>query len=260
MAGGGAGIAWRDGDLIVTSAHVVTTPRVTVVLPEGRAIPGRVVRRDTHRDLALLRAAGASLPPVDTVDPRSLRPGTLLFAVGHPLGVTDAVSAGVLQATGLLPPGLELPAGKRRLSWVQADVHLAPGNSGGPLADAAGRVLGVSAMIVSGIALAVPAPDVAAFVGGRGSGLRLGVVARAVALSDADRIGLALDDVERGAPADRAGLEAGDVVVALDGRPLHSTADLQRSVGRARGGWLTVDVIRGVSWRRHQIALGATAT
>jgi serine protease Do len=261
-AGGGAGIAWRGDELIVTNAHVAMTPRLSVVLPEGRAVPGEVIRRDAHRDLALVRAPGASLPRVSTADPRTLRPGTLVFAVGHPLGVTDAVSAGVLQATGPLPPGLGLPGDKRRLSWVQADLRLAPGNSGGPLADAAGRVVGVAAMIVAGLALAVPAPDVEAFVAAGASGFpaRLGVVARPVALGDPDRIGLALAIVERGAPADRAGLAAGDVLVAVDGEPLHTPADLERSVHGARGGWMTVDVVRGARWRRHQVALGATTT
>jgi len=259
-AGGGAGIAWGGDGLIVTSAHVVPTPEATVVLRDGASHEAVVVRRDPHRDLALVRAAGVELPPVEIADPRTLRRGTLLFAVGHPLGVTDAVSAGVLQATGPLPPGLELPGGKRGLAWVQADVRLAPGNSGGPLADAAGRVVGVSAMIVAGLALAVPAPDAEAFVAGYRSGPRLGVVARAVVLSDTDRIGLALDRVERGAPADRAGLVAGDVVVAIDGAPVHSPSDLSRSVRRARGGWLTLDVVRGARWRRLQVVLGAAAT
>jgi serine protease Do len=161
--GSGAGIAWRPGGLIVTSAHVVAGERATVVLPNGRAVPGEVLRRDARRDLALI-LVGATLPAVRTGDPRRLRPGTLLFAVGHPLGVRDAVSVGLLQATGPLPPGLQVPGLSRSLAWVQADLRLAPGNSGGPVADAEGRVIGVSAMVVAGLGLAVPAPEVDAFV------------------------------------------------------------------------------------------------
>ena len=257
--GGGAGFAWRADGLIVTNAHVATTPGVTVVLSGGRAVPGRVTRRDPRRDLALVRLPGISPPAVDRVDPRALRPGALLFAVGHPLGVTDAVSTGVLQATGPLPPGLDVPSFQRRLAWVQADVRLAPGNSGGPLADAIGRVVGVSSMIVAGIALAVPAPEVEAFVVAAAATPRLGVTAHAVILPDTGRIGLALDGVERGAAADRAGLAAGDVLVAVDDRPLRSAADLERCLRRVRGGWLTVDVLRGLSWRRLQVALQASA-
>jgi serine protease Do len=160
-AAGGAGIAW-SGDLFVTSAHVVSGSHATIVTPDGRAVPGEVVRRDAERDIALVRAAAgeANVPAVVTGDPYGLRSGSLVFAVGHPFGVRDAVSMGVLQAVSPLPRGYGLN-GKGSLVWIQADVRLAPGNSGGPLADAQGRVIGVVAMVVSGMALAVPAPDVA---------------------------------------------------------------------------------------------------
>lgn len=157
-AAGGAGIAW-SGDLFVTSAHVATGSHVTIVTTDGRAVPGDVVRRDAERDIAVVRAPGASVPTVVTGDPYALRSGSLVFAVGHPFGVRDAVSVGILQAVSPLPRGYALN-GKGSLVWIQADVRLAPGNSGGPLADAQGRVIGVAAMIVSGVALAVPAPDV----------------------------------------------------------------------------------------------------
>ena len=123
-----------------------------------------MVRRDPRRDLAIVLAPGVSPPAVRWADPGGLRPGSLLFAVGHPLGVLDAVSTGVLQATGPLPPGLGVPGLPGDLAWVQADLRLAPGNSGGPMADADGRVVGVAAMVVAGLGLAVPAPEVEAFV------------------------------------------------------------------------------------------------
>lgn len=158
---GGAGIAWGRPDLFVTSAHVVSRERVTVVTPEGRAVTGAVIRRDTARDLAVVHAAGAGdeLPVARAGVPQIMRPGSLVVAVGHPFGHVDAVSVGVFQAVGPLPRGLGLN-GKGSLPWVQADVRLAPGNSGGPLADAEGRVIGVAAMVVSGLALAVPVTDV----------------------------------------------------------------------------------------------------
>jgi serine protease Do len=166
--GGGAGLAWGAGgapDLFVTSAHVVTGGRVTVVTSDGRALAGEVVRRDADRDVAIVHAPGAGVPAVVAGDPYTLRPGSLVFAVGHPFGIRNAVSVGVFQAVGAPPPGFGL-AGQGSRAWVQADVRLAPGNSGGPLADAEGRVIGVAAMIVSGLALAVPAPDVARLVMG----------------------------------------------------------------------------------------------
>jgi serine protease Do len=158
----GAAIAWSDGGLFVTSAHVIRSSRMTIVTPDGRSARGEVVWRDRDRDVALVRAPAAAMPPIRTADPGTMRPGSLVLAIGHPFGQVDAVSTGVLQSVGQLPPGLDFEG--RRLRWVQADVRLAPGNSGGPLADADGRVIGVAAMVVAGLALAVPAPDVEALL------------------------------------------------------------------------------------------------
>src|SRR5256885_4686921 len=102
-AAGGAGIAW-SGDLFVTSAHVVTGSHATIVTPDGRAVPGEVVRRDAERDITVVRAAGTGVPAAVAGDPYALRPGALVFAVGHPFGVRDAVSVGVLQAVSPMPP------------------------------------------------------------------------------------------------------------------------------------------------------------
>jgi len=162
----GAAIAWGDGGLFVTSAHVNRSPRMIVLTPEGRRVPGEVVWQERRRDVALVRAPGAAMPPVQTADPSGMRPGSLVLAIGHPFGLVDAVSTGVLQSVGELPLELDFEGG--RLCWVQADVRLGPGNSGGPLADPDGRVIGVAAMIVAGMALAVPAPDVEALLASSG--------------------------------------------------------------------------------------------
>lgn len=164
---GGAGLAWGAPDLFVTSAHVVTGVGVTVATPDGRLVAGDVLRRDAERDLALVHAPGAGVPSAGLGDPQTLRSGSLVFAVGHPFGVKDAVSIGVFQATGALPPGYRLN-GAGSLAWVQADLRLAPGNSGGPLADVDGKVIGVATMIVSGLALAVPVPEVQRLLVGLG--------------------------------------------------------------------------------------------
>ena len=162
----GAAIAWTDGGLFVTSAHVIRSPRMTVVTPDGRRVPGELVWQERRRDIALVRAPAAGMPPVRTADPLAMRPGSLVLAIGHPFGLVDAISTGVLQSVGELP--LELDFDGRRMRWVQADVRLGPGNSGGPLANADGQVIGVAAMIVAGMALAVPAPDVEALVASSG--------------------------------------------------------------------------------------------
>jgi len=163
--GGGGGGGGGGGDLFVTSAHVVSARKAVLVTPDGRAVEATVVGRDVDRDIALLHAPEARVPAVTCGDPYALRPGALVFAVGHPLGVKDAVSVGVFQAVGAIPLGFGMAERRPRrgrspfIPWVQADVRLAPGNSGGPIADVEGNVIGVAAMIVSGLALAVPAPD-----------------------------------------------------------------------------------------------------
>ena len=162
----GAAISWGDGDLFVTSAHVIRSPRMTLVTPDGRRVPGELVWQERRRDVALVRAPGAAMAPVRTADPSAMRPGSLVVAIGHPFGLVDAVSTGVLQSVGELPFGFDFEG--RTLRWVQADVRLGPGNSGGPLADADGRVIGVAAMIVAGLALAVPAPEVEALLASSG--------------------------------------------------------------------------------------------
>src|SRR5881409_2785632 len=130
-----------------------------------RLVRDQRARRDAERDIAVVRAAGAGVPAVVAGDPYALRSGSLVFAVGHPFGVRDAVSVGVLQAVSPLPRGYGLN-GNGSFVWIQADVRLAPGNSGGPVGDAQGRVIGVAAMVVSGMALAVPVPDVERFLSG----------------------------------------------------------------------------------------------
>lgn len=137
----GAGVVWRADGLILTNAHVAEGA-VSVVLPDRRVLPARLAARDVEHDLAALVVEATGLSAAELGDSDTLRVGELVLAVGNPLGVVRALSAGLVHATG------------RR--FIQADLRLAPGNSGGPLADARGRVVGLNAMIVGGLALAVP--------------------------------------------------------------------------------------------------------
>jgi serine protease Do len=150
----GSGVLWPRG-CVVTSAHVIREPRVTVRLVDGVRVDGRLVARDRDADVALLRIAGGGLPAA-RVATAAARVGSLVVAVGHPLGVRGALTTGIVHAIGPVVPG--------GASWIQADVRLAPGNSGGPLADASGAVIGLNAMVAGGLALAVPVSRVIAFV------------------------------------------------------------------------------------------------
>ena len=149
----GAGVVWREPRAIVTNAHVVGTHETCVVrFTDGRTREGRVVRKDEDRDLALIEVAGAGDDVEGAVrgEAARLRPGEVVLALGHPFGMSGALVIGVVHASG-----------KR---WIQADLRLAPGFSGGPLADAAGRVVGINAMVAHGLGLAVPAAAVEEFL------------------------------------------------------------------------------------------------
>jgi serine protease Do len=148
VSGGGSGIVWDHDGHIVTNAHVVRGEKTVDVRARGEQRTARVIWRDKARDLAVLHAEPlASAIPAEIGDSSFLRPGQLVVAAGNPLGITGAVTAGVIHSTG--------PA------WIEADVRLAPGNSGGILADASGRVVGITAMIMNGLALAVPSNEAA---------------------------------------------------------------------------------------------------
>jgi serine protease Do len=154
-AGAGSGVLWGSDGLIVTNAHVVRG-RANIVLPSGRALEARLLARDPEHDLAALAIDSCALSSAEIGDSDSLRVGELVVAVGNPLGLAGAVTAGVIHAIG--------PRRSAGPSLIQADLRLAPGNSGGPLADAAGRVIGINAMIAGGLALAVPSNLVARFL------------------------------------------------------------------------------------------------
>ena len=152
----GAGVVWLRGGIVITNAHVAAGPRAEVVLPDGRALAAVVTARDPRRDLAVLAVTTESLEPALRADARGLRAGELVVALGHPLGVVYAAALGVVHRA---PTGARGPAG-----WLHADILLAPGISGGPLADTQGRVVGINAMIVGGLGIAVPTHVVEAFV------------------------------------------------------------------------------------------------
>ena len=151
----GSGVLWPRG-CVITNAHVARRSRVAVRLVDGRRLEGELVARDADADLALLRVPGTGMPTATLADAEALRVGSVVVAMGHPLGVRGALTAGIIHAMGPLKPG-----GR---SWIQADVRLAPGNSGGPLADASGRVVGLNAMIAGALALAIPIGQVMEFV------------------------------------------------------------------------------------------------
>jgi serine protease Do len=147
--GQGSGIVWSRNGLIVTNAHVVHGDAAQVELWDGRRFPARVLVRDPWRDLALLRVNAPELYAVAAADSDAVRPGELVIAVGNPFGFAGAVSTGVVHSSGPI-------RGMGRQRWIRAGVRLAPGNSGGPLANASGQVIGINTAIVNGLGIAAP--------------------------------------------------------------------------------------------------------
>ncbi len=146
-------MVWNANGLIVTNAHVVPDARTEIVDASGRRRTARVMKRDHERDLAFLATSPDGLEPAEIGDSASVRSGQIVLAMGHPLGIPGRASMGAIHAVGPLGFGA-------RKNWIQTDVRLAPGNSGGILADAAGRVIGINTMIFHGIGLAVPSNEV----------------------------------------------------------------------------------------------------
>ena len=164
--GAGAGIIWRSDGIVVTNYHVIHRGRPRVSLLDGSEYPTSLLAKARHIDLALLKlelpeSEPASLPVAEIADSRLLRVGQIALALGHPWGQLGSVSMGVITSLGSLP----LRWRKRTVNVIRTDAGLAPGNSGGPLIDASGAVIGINTMIVGGDqGVAVPSHVVNEFV------------------------------------------------------------------------------------------------
>ena len=252
--GGGAGVVWRPDGTIVTNRHVVRDERAEIVLRDGTRHVGIVVARHPDRDLAVIKVAADGLPSAEVGDSSTVRPGQLVFALGHPVGYQHAVTAGVVVAAGQAATA----AGPRTGDWLQTDVTLLPGNSGGPLVDARGRVVGISTMVQGDLSLAVPSLAVERFVEGHGRGpsrAYLGFGGKAVPLRRDDHpVGFLVTEITEGAPADRAGLILGDVLVRFGDHPIVDQESLPAALLRIEpGDAVELGVLRGGEPRRFTV-------
>ena len=242
--GAGSGIVWSGDGLIVTNSHVVPGSSAVVRLADGRKFDTTVVKRDRWRDLVELRAKARNLPSASIGDSGTLRVGELVVAVGNPLGQVGALATGIVHATG------------RRL--IEADVRLAPGNSGGLLANARGEVIGVNSMIARGLALAVPAREVERFLARKDDPerLTLGIILRPVrlVLDEGASAGLLVMEVQDHSAAERAGIMIGDVLVGAFGRRFRAFDDLPRALFAAHE--VELELFRGGKRLSLTITLG----
>lgn len=238
-AGGGSGTVWSRDGLIITNHHVAPTDAVTVVLPDGSERPGRVIGRDEANDLALVRV-DAELTPLAVGDSHGVRAGAMVFAIGNPWGQRGTLTSGVVFGRG----GAGTEMGTPVADVIRADIRLAPGNSGGPLVDASGRLLGINAMIAGGMGVAIPVHAVQAFVAALEPGEpgRLGVTLQAVAIPEGiaasfalETEGLMFTGIEPGSAAEVAGLLPGDVLLAI-GETDRGARRVARRLQRLRAG------------------------
>jgi S1-C subfamily serine protease len=257
--GQGSGIVIASDGYVLTNSHVVGGAReLGVRVAAGERIRAELVGDDPASDLALLRVEARGLPSLALLEERRLRVGQLVLAIGNPLRFDRSVSLGVVSALDRT-----LPAGRGRPleGLVQTDAAINPGSSGGPLLDANGVAVGITTAVIPmarGLGFAIPAHTASWVVAvllrrGRVDRPLLGVAARGLELDGVRAAALgqqravAVLEVARGEPAERAGLRERDLVLSANGGPVASVDDLVRTMVLGGGGELTLEVARGES-------------
>lgn len=254
----GSGFILSADGYILTNAHVVdAADEITVKLSDKREFRAKVIGSDRRTDVALIKIEATALPKVVLGDPSKLKVGEWVVAIGSPFGFENTVTAGIVSAKGRSLPQ------ENFVPFIQTDAAVNPGNSGGPLFNMKGEVVGINSQIYSrtggfmGLSFAIPI-DVAMDVqnqlrtNGRVSRGKIGVVIQEVTKELAESFGLAkaagalVNSVEPGGPADKAGIEASDIILSFDSKPVNSSGDLPRIVGATKPGSKVVMQI----WRK----------
>jgi serine protease Do len=244
--GVGSGFILTQDGFVMTNAHVVEgAEEVLVTLPDKREFKAKIVGYDKRTDVAVVKIEGGGFPAVKVGDITRLKVGEWVMAIGSPFGLENTVTAGIVSAKQR-DTGDYLP-------FIQTDVAINPGNSGGPLINMRGEVVGINSQIYSrsggfmGISFAIPIDEAIRVseqlrVSGRVSRGRVGVQIDQVTKDVAESIGLGkpqgalVRSVESGSPADKAGVEAGDIITKFDGKVIERASDLPRMVGNTKPG------------------------
>ena len=244
----GSGFILSSDGYVLTNAHVVDdASEVTVKLSDKREFRAKVIGADKRTDTALLKIDATGLPKVTIGDPDRLKVGEWVAAIGKPFGLENTITAGIVSAKGR-----ELP-NENLVPFIQTDVPINPGNSGGPLFNMKGEVVGVNSLIFSrsggymGLAFAIPI-DVAMSAAkqlqdkGRVTRGKIGVQIQEVSKETAEAFGLSkpagalVNSVVKGDPADKAGIEAGDIILKADGKTVNSSSELPRIITQVKPG------------------------
>lgn len=269
--GGGSGFVFAPDGLILTNAHVVEKARqVAVILPDGRTQNATVIGRDDDTDLGVLKISATDLRVVSFGDAHRLRPGQIVVAIGNPFGFQHTVTAGVVSATGR---SLRARTGRLMSGLIQTDAALNPGNSGGPLVNTRGEVVGINTAVIvpaQGISFAVSADTARVIVpqllrDGRVRRSYLGIGGQDVPLPRVlvrhHRLpagtGVLVTDVVQDGPASKAAVHGGDLLVAFDGSPVERTDDLHRLLtGEVSERVVPLQVLRGTELLTIEIRPG----
>jgi serine protease Do len=258
--GNGTGVIWRSNGAILTNDHVVAhaNGRIQVQLTDGRTMEASIGARNPDLDLALLEVAAGDLPAAVVGDSSRLRVGELVFALGHPWGQPWVVTAGIVSGLGEVPvrsSGRGMDDGERTAQYVRSDVRLAPGNSGGPLLNARGEVVGINAMIFGGdLAVAIPSHVASQWTVEPSRGRTyLGASVQPAPFPPANRHGawtargsaLLVTEVAPGGPAARAGLRAGDLLLDAAGAPIESVEALRDALAQHAARVVRMYLLRG---------------
>ncbi|HKE39165.1 MAG TPA: DegQ family serine endoprotease [Casimicrobiaceae bacterium] len=246
----GSGFILTGDGYVLTNAHVVEdASEVTVRLSDKREFKAKVIGADKRTDVALLKIDVTGLPKVTIGDSEKLRVGEWVAAIGKPFGLENTITAGIVSAKGR-----DLPQeGGNLVSFIQTDVPINPGNSGGPLFNMKGEVVGINSIIFTrtggymGLAFAIPIEMAMNVVKqlqekGRVTRGRIGVQIQEVSKETADAFGLSkqggalVNSVEKGGPADKAGVESGDIILKVEGKTVNSSAELPRIITQVKPG------------------------
>ncbi|HXO15489.1 MAG TPA: DegQ family serine endoprotease, partial [Steroidobacteraceae bacterium] len=269
LRGEGSGFIIRADGVIMTNAHVVNgASEVTVRLTDRREFTAKVVGVDPKSDIAIIKIPAKDLPTVKLGDSRGLKVGEWVLAIGAPFGFENSATAGIVSAKGRTLDSGYVP-------FIQTDVPINPGNSGGPLFNMRGEVVGINSQIYSrsggymGVSFSIPI-DVAMQVSqqlqttGHVTRGKLGVMIQPVTQGLADSFGLPqpegalVSSVEKGGPAERAGIESGDVILKLNGQPLKDSGELPVQIAAVTPGTsVNLEIWRNHATREVTVKLGA---
>ena len=269
----GSGFILSADGYVLTNAHVVNAAEEIVVkLNDNREFKAKVIGADRRTDVAVLKIEASNLPRVTIGDPGALKVGEWVAAIGSPFGLESTITAGIVSAKGRALPQ------ENFVPFIQTDVAINPGNSGGPLFNLKGEVVGINSQIYSrtggymGLSFAIPidvAIEVAEQLKATGKVTRgwLGIAIQEITKELAESFGLKntngalVAGVEKGSPADKGGLEAGDIILKFSGKPITTSSDLPRAVAATKPGQqAAVEILRKGSPRTLSIAVGEMPT